>query len=69
MKYDIFEFCDIYQEDVNVVELLFFNFGGWLLFGGQIIMVKCFEDNGLFYDLFEQNGCGYIFLIDGGGLV
>ncbi|EAZ9233719.1 ribonuclease E activity regulator RraA, partial [Salmonella enterica] len=28
MKYDTSELCDIYQEDVNVVEPLFSNFGG-----------------------------------------
>ena len=55
MKYDTSELCDIYQEDVNVVEPLFSNFGGRASFGGQIITVKCFEDNGLLYDLLEQN--------------
>ena len=54
MKYDTSELCDIYQEDVNVVEPLFSNFGGRASFGGQIITVKCFEDNGLLYDLLEQ---------------
>lgn len=56
-------------EDVNVVEPLFSNFGGRSSFGGQIITVKCFEDNGLLYDLLEQNGRGHILLIDGGGSV
>lgn len=69
MKYDTSELCDIYREDVNVVEPLFSNFGGRSSFGGQIITVKCFEDNGLLYDLLEQNGRGHILLIDGGGSV
>jgi len=60
MKYDTSELCDIYQEDVNVVEPLFSNFGGRASFGGQIITVKCFEDNGLLYDLLEQNGRGSV---------
>ncbi len=47
----------------------FSNFGGRSSFGGQIITVKCFEDNGLLYDLLEQNGRGHILLIDGGGSV
>lgn len=67
MKYDTSELCDIYQEDVNVVEPLFSNFGGRSSFGGQIITVKCFEDNGLLYELLEQNGRGRILLVDGGG--
>ena len=69
MKYDTSELCDIYQEDVNVVEPLFSNFGGRSSFGGQIITVKCFEDNGLLYDLLEQNGRGRVLVIDGGGSV
>ncbi len=67
MKYDTSELCDIYQEDVNVVEPLFSNFGGRASFGGQIITVKCFEDNGLLYDLLEQNGRGRVLVVDGGG--
>ncbi|WP_445373472.1 ribonuclease E activity regulator RraA [Photorhabdus tasmaniensis] len=69
MKYDTSELCDIYQEEVNVVEPMFSNFGGRTSFGGQIITVKCFEDNGLIYDLLEDNGHGRILLIDGGGSV
>ncbi|MCE1782396.1 ribonuclease E activity regulator RraA, partial [Enterobacter hormaechei] len=67
--YDTSELCDIYQEEVNVVEPMFSNFGGRTSFGGQIITVKCFEDNGLLYDLLEDNGHGRILLVDGGGSV
>ncbi|MFR2698075.1 MAG: ribonuclease E activity regulator RraA, partial [Proteus mirabilis] len=69
MKYDTSELCDIYQEDINVVEPLFSNFGGRSSFGGQITTVKCFEDNGLLYDLLEENGKDRILLVDGGGSV
>ena len=69
MKYDTSELCDIYHEEVNVVEPLFSNFGGRTSFGGQITTVKCFEDNGLIYDLLEENGLGRVLLIDGGGSV
>ncbi|KAA1194687.1 ribonuclease E activity regulator RraA [Photorhabdus heterorhabditis] len=69
MKYDTSELCDIYQEEINVVEPMFSNFGGRTSFGGQIITVKCFEDNGLLYDLLEENGRGRILLVDGGGSV
>ncbi len=69
MKYDTSELCDIYQESVNVVEPLFSNFGGRTSFSGQVITVKCFEDNGLLYDLLEEDGQGRILLVDGGGSV
>lgn len=69
MKYDTSELCDIYQEEVNVVEPLFSNFGGRTSFGGQIITARCFEDNALLYDLLEENGLGRILVVDGGGSV
>lgn len=31
--------------------------------------MKCFEDNGLLYDLLEEDGDGRILLVDGGGSV
>ncbi|ACY86270.1 ribonuclease activity regulator protein RraA [Edwardsiella piscicida] len=51
------------------MEPLFSNFGGRSSFGGQITTVKCFEDNGLLYDLLEENGRGRVLVIDGGGSV
>lgn len=69
MKYDISKFCDVYQEDVNVVELLFSNFRERLSSGRQIITVRCFEDSGLLYDLPEQNDRGRILPADGGDSV
>lgn len=69
MKYDTSELCDIYHEEVNVVEPLFSNFGGRTSFGGKITTVKCFEDNGILYDLLEENGAGRVLLVDGGGSV
>ncbi len=49
---------------MNVVEPLFSNLGGRASFGGQITTVKCFEDNGLLYDLLEENGRGRVLVID-----
>lgn len=69
MKYDTSELCDIYHEDVNVVEPIFANFGGRTSFGGRITTVKCFEDNGILYDILEEEGEGRVLVIDGGGSV
>lgn len=52
-----------------MVEPLFSNFGGRTSFSGQIVTVKCFEDNGIIYDLLEEQGEGRILLVDGGGSV
>lgn len=67
MEYNTSALCDIYLEQVDVVEPMFSNFGGSASFAGQITTVKCFEDNGLVRELLEQDGLGRVLLIDGGG--
>ncbi|ODP96744.1 MULTISPECIES: ribonuclease E activity regulator RraA [unclassified Salinivibrio] len=67
MEYNTSELCDMYLEQVDVVEPMFSSYGGRSAFGGQITTVKCFEDNGLIRELAEQDGQQRIMLIDGGG--
>ncbi|MGL6260767.1 ribonuclease E activity regulator RraA [Vibrio sp. WXL210] len=67
MEYNTSALCDIYQDQVDVVEPMFTNFGGRASFAGQITTVKCFEDNGLIREVLEQDGLGRVLLVDGGG--
>ena len=67
MEYNTSALCDIYSEQVDVVEPMFSNFGGCASFAGQITTVKCFEDNGLIRETLDQDGIGRVLLIDGGG--
>jgi regulator of ribonuclease activity A len=67
MEYNTSALCDIYSEQVDVVEPMFSNFGGRASFSGQITTVKCFEDNGLIRETLDQDGIGRVLLIDGGG--
>jgi len=69
MESDTAILCDYYPEDVNVVEPLFTNFGGITAFSGQVVTVKCFEDNGLLYEVLQNDGCGKVLIVDGGGSV
>lgn len=39
------DLCDAYPELVQVAEPMFSNFGGRDSFGGEIVTIKCFEDN------------------------
>ena len=41
------DLCDAYPDLVQVLEPMFSNFGGRDSFGGQIVTIKCFEDNSL----------------------
>jgi regulator of ribonuclease activity A len=67
MEYSTSALCDIYLDQVDVVEPMFSNFGGSASFAGQVTTVKCYEDNGVIRDILEQDGVGRVLLIDGGG--
>ncbi|HDX1178474.1 TPA: ribonuclease E activity regulator RraA [Pasteurella multocida] len=69
MYIDTSELCDIYLDQVDVVEPIFSSFGGVNRFYGKVTTIKCFENNGLITDILEENGEGRVLLIDGGGAV
>ena len=59
MYIDTSELCDIYADQVDVVEPIFSSFGGVSNFYGKVTTVKCFE----------ENGEGRVLVVDGGGAV
>ena len=69
MFIDTSELCDLYAEQVDVVEPIFSSFGGISNFYGKVTTVKCFESNGLIAEVLEENGEGRVLVIDGGGAV
>ena len=69
MFIDTSELCDLYAEQVDVVEPIFSSFGGVSNFYGKLTTVKCFESNGLIAEVLEENGEGRVLVIDGGGAV
>lgn len=69
MFIDTSELCDLYAEQVDVVEPIFSSFGGVSNFYGKVTTVKCFESNGLIAEVLEENGEGRVIVIDGGGAV
>ncbi|MAD45994.1 MAG: ribonuclease activity regulator protein RraA [Oceanospirillaceae bacterium] len=60
------DLCDEYPDLVQVVEPMFSNYGGIESFGGEIVTVKCYEDNSKVKELVEQDGKGKVMVIDGG---
>ncbi len=66
MHYITPDLCDAYPEQVQVVEPMFSNFGGRDSFGGQIVTLKCFEDNSLVREQVELHGKGKVLVVDGG---
>ena len=69
MFIDTSELCNLYAEQVDVVEPIFSSFGGVSNFYGKVTTVKCFESNGLIAEVLEENGEGRVLVIDGGGAV
>ena len=45
LKFTTPDLCDQFADLVQVVEPLFNSYGGVAAFGGEIVTVKCFEDN------------------------
>lgn len=67
MEYNTSELCDIYTDLIDVLEPIFSNYGGRNSFGGKVVTVKCFENNGLIEELASNDGAGKVMVIDGGG--
>ena len=61
------DLCDAYPDRVRVATPVFRNFGGRSAFGGQIVTVKCYEDNSLVAQQVAQPGLGKVLVVDGGG--
>lgn len=60
------DLCDKHPE-VRVLEPMLSNFGGRPVFGGEIVTLKCFEDNSLIKDQLGKPGNGRVLVVDGGG--
>lgn len=71
----VFVTCDLLDanEDKKIQVVLpsidgkfFRSFGGRKSFGGQIVTVKCFEDNSRVKELLATDGIGKVLVVDGG---
>jgi regulator of ribonuclease activity A len=67
MECNTSELCNTYAELVDVLDPVFCNYGGRSSFSGQVVTVKCFEDNGIIQQVVAEDGQGKVLVIDGGG--
>ena len=67
MSYSVPDICDDFFDDLLVLEPLFTDYGGKSKFSGEIVTVKCFEDNSLVRDAVKSAGKGKVLVVDGGG--
>jgi regulator of ribonuclease activity A len=61
------DLCDAHPDKVRVVESMFANYGGRPVFSGQIVTVKCHEDNTVVKEQVGKPGQGKVMVVDGGG--
>ncbi|MYM62202.1 ribonuclease E activity regulator RraA [Pseudomaricurvus sp. HS19] len=67
MTYCTPDLSDAYPDDVQALEPMFRSYGGRSSFGGEIVTIKCFEDNSLVREQVSQPGTGKVLVVDGGG--
>ena len=67
MSYSVPDICDEFIEEISVLEPLFSDFGGKHKFSGEVVTIKCFEDNSLVRDAVRTPGHGRVLVVDGGG--
>ena len=60
------DLCDEHPE-VEVLEPMFTNYGGKESFGGEVVTIKCHEDNSLVKENVDKPGTGKVMVVDGGG--
>lgn len=65
------DFCDAHKSDdsgkFRVMPPVFKDFGGLTRFYGQVLTVKCFEDNSHVKLAVESEGWGRVLVVDGAG--
>jgi regulator of ribonuclease activity A len=58
---------DIHEEALQICSPLLRHYGGQRNFHGQIVTLKCFEDNSLVREQLAQPGGGRVLVVDAGG--
>lgn len=61
------DLCDYYAQDIRFLPLTLFNYGHNAPFWGQIVTLRCFEDNSLVRNILSTAGDGKVLFIDGHG--
>jgi regulator of ribonuclease activity A len=69
MTFSTADICDEFLDRLQVLEPLFTEFGGKKKFSGEIVTLKCFEDNSLVKSTLGGPGHGKVLVVDGGGSI
>jgi len=58
---------DQHEQQLQLAEPLFNDYGGKLIFSGEIVTVSCFNDNSKVKELVATDGVGKVMIVDGKG--
>ena len=61
------DLCDEFPEQIRVLDGIFCNYGGRSQFYGEVVTIKCHEDNSLVKQQAAEVGHGRVMVVDGGG--
>ena len=61
------DLCDEHGDKVEILEPLFKDYGAAHTFWGQVVTVRCSEDNSRVRELVATPGTGKVLVVDGGG--
>jgi regulator of ribonuclease activity A len=67
MPHSVPDICDDFIDEISVLDPQFRDFGGRGKFSGEIVTIRCFEDNSLVGETVRQPGHGRVIVVDGGG--
>jgi len=61
------DICDEFSDEIVVFDPVFQDFGGRRRFCGEIMTLRCFEDNSLVAETVRSPGHDRVLVVDGGG--
>lgn len=61
------DLCDYYAQDIRFLPLTLHDYGCHAPFWGQIVTLRCFEDNSLVRNVLSTDGQGKVLFVDGHG--
>lgn len=67
MNMSVPDICDQFPNELQVAEPVFTAYGKRRKFHGEIVTIKCFEDNSLVKKTLQTDGTGKVLVVDGGG--
>lgn len=67
MNFTVPDLCDEFLPKIRILDPVLSAYGGQHKFHGEVVTIKCHEDNSLVKDTLGKDGWGKVLVVDGGG--